>query len=514
MARPGIPLLVGKLEQGETLTKAEHENLAAANNEMLAKLKKRSTNDLSSLDPGELVLYAYQSKNSPFKGLIPYIPSKQDISSGAQVKAAGSGKYLDVNTGEYFFIKKSENRPQDDIAEIYSSLMAREINGEHIAKCTFIKNNKNKETFVKSKMYDGFKPLYQHKRGINLGFTRLGGFKHGSDFPLARNKNHPIKVAIDKMTGENAHQKAELAQVLATSFLMRGYDVQTENINYYTGDDGKTHIGRIDFGWMLNGIVSEKTVKLRTSMVMNITKGMPTNHYNDFFPFIKNELEAAFETAAVQCKNQLTQMQKVMDESIQALGECAKDGETHIAQAKALYHLAQHMGIKSWSNDQRLNQLFPLNGELGAISEKESKLVLSAMKKIVHKELSNSLTSRANQMSCIAKYIKHENTFATLNKIKNTKKRRAAKQDASIALLASLNGSKEFTDPINGGSKHVNMHKGKTKDYPNAVLNKRFINKILSRPMTEAQKKIVVQFVNDNCKMNENEADYSGPNMR
>jgi len=74
----------------------------------------------------EQEIYDEALLESPFTGLVPYVPEVAD-DSGAQAKAEESGLYWNNATGKMYYIKQSQKYREDDIAEGYASLISRTL---------------------------------------------------------------------------------------------------------------------------------------------------------------------------------------------------------------------------------------------------------------------------------------------------------------------------------------------------------------------------------------------------
>jgi len=274
------------------------------------------------------------------------------------------------------------------------------------------------------------------------------------------------------------------------SLLCRGYDVQTENLNYYTGSDGTTHIGRIDFGWMLYHIASKKKVKLVSKRSYIGERTTPTNHYRDYFPFVKGRLPDAFAEISRRCKERSAEVRAAMEKSIENIVECAPEGKEDLAKLEALHNLAKHMGLQNWKHAD-LNDNCPLGEEVDFTDIEITDDMLRHIEEEVHSSLENSMLHRAQQMACIAEYIRYEIGIESLKSVPS-RIRKVEEQHRSIKLLKWLSESEDFRL---AGRNYINWDERKHTEYPSLVINLNFMNKILSSPMTEQQQEVVVDFI-------------------
>ncbi len=456
-------------------------------------------NEMHRIQENAYKLYDLAKDISPFAGKVRYYEEEEDV-SGAQKKAEHSGRYWDEYKAKFFYIKKSEKHPGDDIAEVYGSKLSQVLINESVADCSFVKNEQKDVMYIASEFYTGFEPLYKHKRWAfdkkTSDFNRK--FKKSDlNSPDPSTEQHPLAQSINSLKNHEVH---ELCSVLATSLLYRGYDVQTENINFYLDENGDRHVGRIDFGWMLDDIALDPKVRLlsnRNIAVAPWVRTKPTNHYREYFIFdvVQEVLPVQLEKIAMNAQNKIDQLLAEMENCLKNIGNSVVLMYKEFYQAESLYNLAKHIGMQEWGVPF-LDELMPLSGKLGLKFDHVDEAIVERLKECVHSTLRDNIISRSQQMHCIAQCINYQNAV---------KEDPNNKYEHGVKLLADLLDTDDFERIINkfkkDGAKFVDFNKNSGDDYPELVLNEKFILDLASEyeNMAGHERKTLTIFVAEFC---------------
>ena len=480
--------------------------------------------------------YEAAKKLSPFPGKVLY-PGTKD--TGAQKKAKYTGQYWDEDSKKMMFIKKSEEHPEDDIAEVYGSKLSRVLVDESFASCNFIKTQKtstnnvdsSSDMYITSVMYDGFKPFFTHRRhNINLFGKKMeiktadfNTYRPATKIEKKDDTSHRLYKRIDKLED---YQTKELCRVLATSLLYRGYDTQTENINFYKKKNSELeHVGRIDFGWMFNNIASPKKEKVtlidRVGQIQGKRKSKsrgglkPTNHFLDYFIFdkVQEAMPDQLEEIASSSIKKMEELMAEMNASFEEIGNCAPTN-SHIAkrnhQSQALYGFALHMGMESWEipelddllplpKDKELRHKIDIRDQVLKANIDQQKL--AKIKNTVHLKLQNSIQNRARQLNCIAKCIRYQNDIRFMGYYE--------KHEHQALFLKELLEDDDFNNlhstTFTNGDKFVDFNSTpkniKSSDYPERILNRDFILDVAKnyKKLESEDQEVVVKFIAKFC---------------
>ena len=280
-----------------------------------------------------------------------YIPSSKKASGGKQKKALGTGFYFTKGKKSKYYIKRSEEFPADDIAEIITAGLGRSIleslndetsalNHEDLfAECTSVTaNTPSHEVFVRSTCAPNWKELYKHWGGSNFFLDMFRTLKDKKTFQIVKD--------LDKK------QKQQLSIILATCLWLGEYDCGSQNI----GKDQNGNIVKIDHGWGLVNICKKRHSIVRLFEHKDLfgtrgthkNSGIPTNHFNDFkylikTPFFTDALENLIDKLKKQEKNK--ELHAIVNSQILNIVSTYKQQGTK-AQIKALYAFTEHLGLE------------------------------------------------------------------------------------------------------------------------------------------------------------------------
>ncbi len=319
-----------------------------------------------------------ESLGHPFKseGLSYHSP----LGEGQQEKAQYTAFYGDVKNvvvSREYAIKRSQDYPADDIAEVVtSSLLVKIIGEDNAVPYTFIKST-NDGIYLKSDVRNNFKDL----EGIfKSKFKKTKGWL-ASNPRTDENKDKIHACFTSKQL------KKDMANVLAGCLLVLDVDCQVKNICFYTDGQNTTRIAKFDDGWGLAEICKPKNAKvdLFEHLSMFGTRathkkaGLPTNHFIDY-PYILHSIAFVDSLQAVGQKAK-SNIDKDVQTALEKIDNAYPDQPTELM--KAYKKFAAHLGIKLKSN----------------VSTEQ-------IKNTIQSELSKALTSRAESMLVLSEVLK------------------------------------------------------------------------------------------------------------
>jgi hypothetical protein len=305
--------------------------------------------------------------------------ASEAFAGGKQKKAVGSGLHEDLVDLSAWFLKASAEFPADDVAEVLSSHLMRRLadimgSSAGVARCDFF--SLPTQTFVGSRVFHDFSDLTTQRERDKDGKRSAIAFpdKFMGANPMTEANKAKLMERFTPQPGDTRAQvedksrlRQEFADLLAVNLAVGNWDVQPKNFGFYTGDDGKVHVGTIDFGWGLANMGAQGNVAKFSNSTFNIfdaksmigTRGthvnaaLPTNHFNDYPDMFRShaqgQSQSAFEKTChnPQIRNLAEHPEQIAELVNTALDETIdRHGPDDTARIQNYVLLAQHMHIK------------------------------------------------------------------------------------------------------------------------------------------------------------------------
>ena len=343
---------------------------------------------------------------------------------GVQEKGTWSGLYSKQITKEQtedFYIKKSLKYPADNLSEVVTSDLLREVIGIHAISYDFVSSDlpedlktgpdepfrgQGAEDYVVSQMREGSKTL---KALVNerstLSLRAVGANVFGKS-----NKKKIYRCLTVK-------QKTQLALILAGCALVLERDCQYGNIIFYDNPNDTTSylneeqrqedkdVGKFDNGWGLAGICLPENARVdifssrqyiwsREGEGTGTGRGFPTNHFNDYPRIIQSQyFVKALEQVVKKSKENLT-LESVKNTIFKIRNHFGKDrpDQEEIVKQK-LFDLADHLGILTVLKDRL--------GTKEAFEEFKNKTLALDMESLIIETLSERLAERTESLNTL-----------------------------------------------------------------------------------------------------------------
>lgn len=261
---------------------------------------------------------------------------------GAQKKARMTGVYK--QNEKQFYIKKSEKFTADNIAEVLTSRILKELITTQAIEYTFIVDPTDNSVYVASEILSGSKTL----KKLNPDVLKIIGIGTGAN-PLLDSHKDKIYESL------SAEQRQDMGQILAACALVNEGDCQVGNILCYE-DNGIQRAAKFDDGWGLADLCRPgfQRISLFDSIGLigksgshrSRIGGKPTNHYNDYPKIIKSQ-DFVDGIQTVLNNFDRDSILKLVNNTLAEIRE--KYGDQN---KEALSAFAKHIGIKkaNWDN--------------------------------------------------------------------------------------------------------------------------------------------------------------------
>ena len=326
---------------------------------------------------------------------------------GKQKKAIGTGRFEEIG-GKTIFIKRAEQHPSDDMAELFgANVLSAAIGADHVPSATMT-NRIDGAVFLKSEGLNKFEELKKSVPSKKMIGSEIWD-------PAAK------KALTDKITRKGLKQ--DMAQILAGCAFVHERDCQVENIGFYTKADGAPGIAKIDHGWAFAGIMKDKhdIVKLfsktgRYGRSTSDLRAKPINHLTDY-PDILNSMDMVDALNNVAMRMSDDAIQASVEQSVNSvasayINQAAIQGHSiedqQLAAMKALKEFARHISfpVKKLTN--------PLDSESNPVKNANNQLVYALTKKLKSRRASLKLTA----LFLENKVRNEDKAFLAQNKIK------------------------------------------------------------------------------------------------
>jgi len=239
---------------------------------------------------------------------------KSALGGGKQKKARYTGFYTHTsNNTQMSVLKKSEDYPADNVAEVVtSSLLVNIIGAQNAIPYTF-KKSVDDGLYLQSEVRPAFKDLEQvlhsnlkKKKGFFPSLPRWGWLASN---PITQRNKKNIDACFS-----TPQLRKDMANVLAGCLLVLDVDCQVKNICFYTDTNGDRRIAKFDDGWGLADICKPENAKVDLfgslksygDRATHKNAGLPTNHFIDY-PYILHSMEfvESLKESGLKAKNDL-----------------------------------------------------------------------------------------------------------------------------------------------------------------------------------------------------------------
>lgn len=246
----------------ESSAKSIYQNKLLFDLTKYAKRRQRITSNMTNANilPAETM--------PEFENLVPF--ENMSSSSGAQEKLLGSGFYQNTVDGHKYYVKGTTNinHIADDICEVLASRICAAVGASSLfAECAYVKSKNTNTIYIRSRVADRFKSIYDmSSRSINFT-TRLTPNERSELLSNLKKKQAPI-----------------LRKILYVCLILGDYDPNPSNIGY-------SNVGllKIDHGWSFDQ-VCDNELNLWDDLLnpfRHVGRLAPTNSICDYAELFK-----------------------------------------------------------------------------------------------------------------------------------------------------------------------------------------------------------------------------------